>query len=102
MGLTDADLLKFDAKRLEDFDRKKAEETLRGEHGDVYRAQLVAALWIDFWREGLVSNNLPGYEPAWLEGFEEGMREVAAHLRQGDLIPGGIFYEQTMRGDSVL
>ena len=35
-------------------------------------------------------------EPAgsedWIKGWDEALSEVVAHLRQGDLIPGGILY----------
>lgn len=28
----------------------------------------------------------------WVQGWDDALREVVAHLRQGDLIPGGILY----------
>jgi hypothetical protein len=30
------------------------------------------------------------------EGMEEALRDIAAHLRQGDLLPGGVLYEDTL------
>lgn len=98
MTLSDDQLLDFDASRLADYDPKRARRTLE-EHGDVYRAQLVAAHWIDYWAKGVLGSG--SNSPEWRAGFEYAMREIAAHLRQGDLVPEGTLYEQTWRGESA-
>jgi hypothetical protein len=54
MALTDDQLLDFDPDRLAHFDLDEARQTLAGEHGDIFRAQLVAAPWINGWRERTV------------------------------------------------
>lgn len=97
--LSDRDLLDFDASRIAHFDREEARRTLSGEHAEVYRAQLVVARWIDQWREGVTGDAFLARErgPEWMKGFEEALREVAAHLRQGDFVPGGTLYEDQQR-----
>ena len=104
MSLTDEELFGFDHKRLAHFKRREAQDLLDGEHGDAYRTQLVAALWIDGWRERMEereespTGHIGGRTNEWYEGFEYAMREIAAHLRQGDLIPGGVLYDETADG----
>ena len=100
MALTDEELFDFDRKRLADFDIRPARRLLE-EQGDVYRAQLVAAKWIDYWREGVLGMSgpaAPRHSEDWNEGFEYAMRETAAHLRQGDLVPGGVLHDETLSG----
>src|SRR4051794_40187994 len=100
MPLTDEELWDFDHGRLADFDLSQAKAKLAG-HGDIYRVQLVAARFVDGWRDRMnemkesPSNR---HDDTWYDGFNYAMREVAAHLRQGDLIPGGILYEETDEG----
>lgn len=106
MSLTDTQLFDFDHKRLADFNLKEAQATLAGEHGDVYRTQLVAALWIDGWLERMdehadsVMASI-GHSEDYNKGFRDALREVAAHLRQGDLIRGGILHDETADGTLV-
>jgi hypothetical protein len=96
MTLTDEELLQFDETRLTDFDPARAQQAL-DEHGDVFRAQLITARWIEQWANGLEGDTwtLPS-EVEQRKGVIWALREVAAHLRQGDLIPGGTLYEQTV------
>jgi hypothetical protein len=91
MALTDDQLLEFDAGQYASYDEARAREALAGEHGDAYRAQLVAARWIEGWRRRTLAEGPAGSED-WVKGWDEGLSEVVAHLRQGDLIPGGILY----------
>lgn len=98
--MTDDQLLDFDHSRLAHFDLEEARSTL-ARLGDVYRAQLVAARWIDGWRDRMERR---GESPTHLRsedydaGFDQALREVAAHLRQGDLVPGGILHDETVDG----
>ena len=100
MPLTDDELFNFDHGRLADFDATKARERLARDDG-TYRAQLVAALWIEGWREHMESdcNELTASSPDWHDGFEYATRELAAHLRQGDLLPKGVLHDETDSGD---
>ena len=97
MPLTDDDLFDFDHGRLADFDLSEAKRQL-AEKGEVYRAQLVAAHWIEGWRERLEEDESPTKNEEWSDGYVTALREVTAHLRQGDLIPGGILHDETDSG----
>ena len=68
------------------------------EHGDVFRAQLVAARWLEGYRlrrveEQAAMIKIGAHGEEHEEGFDEAMRDVIAHLRQGDFLPGGTLYE---------
>ena len=91
MALSDDQLLDFDSGQYASYDEGKAREALAGEHGDAYRAQLVAARWIEAGGSARSPRSPAGSED-WVRGWDEGLSEVVAHLRQGDLIPGGILY----------
>ncbi len=94
MALTDDELLDFDHRALADFDLEAARRAL-AEHRDAYRAQLVTARWIDGWRERIERRRgePTGDSEDWHDGFDFAARELAAHLRQGDFLPGGVLYE---------
>jgi hypothetical protein len=36
------------------------------------------------------------HDPAYLRGFEAGLRDLAPHLRNGELLPGGSLYRVEM------
>jgi hypothetical protein len=91
MALSDDQLLDYDSGQYASYDEGKAREALAGEHGDTYRAQLVAARWVEGWRQRTLDQGPEGSED-WIRGWDDALREVVAHLRQGDLIPGGILY----------
>ena len=96
MALSDDQLLDFDAGNYASYDEAKARDILAGEDGDAYRAQLVAARWVEGWRRRTLAEDPAGSED-WV-GWDEALREVVAHLRQGDLIPGGILYTDAAGG----
>lgn len=89
--MKDDELLNFDRSRL-----AHAEETdfagLLVEHGDLYRNHLAIAKWIDRWREGMEGGMIEPSE--FQDGFRRGIADIAAHLRQGDLLPDGILLTQ--------
>lgn len=89
---TDDQLLDFDSSNLADYDETTARATLAGEHGDTFRNQLVIARWLSRWVENM--DGLGAADKAYQEGYERALREVAAHLRQGDLLPGAVLYEE--------
>lgn len=95
-SIDDERLFEFDPSRLSDFDVARAHRFL-AEHGDVYRTQLVMALWLDGWRERMGDHDWGETPPA--EAFDYAMREVAAHLRQGDFLPTGLFFRETSAGE---
>ena len=82
-----------DEAALADYDRGRAEQALE-KYGDAFRFQLIAARQIERWAEGLRLS--PGSLPArFVEGYVQALREVAAHLRQCDYLPGGAFFDTT-------
>jgi hypothetical protein len=97
VALTDDELLDFEEKELADYDRGRAVQALR-QHGEIFRSQLVAARWIHQWADRLME--LPALDPAANQAFVNALLDVAAHLRQGDFLPGSAIYKQTV-GDSV-
>ena len=66
-------------------------------YGDAFRYQLIAAKHIHEWAERLERPSLAIIEPEQNEGFVKALREVAAHLRQGEYLPRGTLYEDTIR-----
>jgi hypothetical protein len=100
MAFRDDELLEFDPSRMPDFDRLKALEALE-EHGEVFRAQLVAARWIDGWRRRLEAHRGgPTSSADFDDGVDFALREIVAHLRLGDFLPGGRLYEDEVTGRS--
>jgi hypothetical protein len=72
------------------------------EHGDLYRVQLVAARWFDDYRKRRRTSHAkrsPGslHSDDHEKGFDEAMRDVVAHLRQGDFLPGGKLYQDAVK-----
>jgi hypothetical protein len=89
--LTDDELLDFDTQRMANFDASRSEVLLSEQH-DLYRNHLIVARWICGWADRLEEDPESGPGDK-LESFVLALREVATHLRQGDLVPGGILYE---------
>lgn len=84
MPLTDEDveLLDFDATDYEHYDRAEAERQLE-KHGEGFRAQLRIARHLDWW----ASQTPPADEGGEVQ--IRTLRDIAAHIRQGDYLPGG-------------
>jgi hypothetical protein len=85
--LPDEVLLDFDASAYRDWDQA-AVDRLLVEQPDLYRNHLAIARGLEAYA------NAPTADRKWAEGHDEGLREVAMHLRQGELLPGGFLYEQ--------
>jgi hypothetical protein len=96
MALSDDDLLDFDLTRLAHLDVPP--RTLLAQHGDHYRSQLRIAHWLDGWRERLEADQSFLSDDKRKAGASDALREVAAHLRQGDFLPGGTLYEDEESG----
>jgi hypothetical protein len=94
MTLTDEELFDFDEKRLADYDAKKARQDLK-QYGDAFRFQLVAAKHIEGWADRLEEHS-GTVDPQFNAGYVLALREVAAHLRQSDYLPGGILFDETL------
>lgn len=96
MALSDDELFDFDTAGLA-IDSARLSRAL-AQQGNVYRAQLVAARWFEGWRLQIRERGAGERSPDYLEGFDEALATVVAHLRQGDLIPGGPLYEDEVGG----
>lgn len=97
---TTNDLLDFDASTLEFGEAGDARMLLR-EHGDVFRAQLVAARWLDGYRHRRFTSQQTrpgGWPDAHQAGWDDAMKDVVEHLRQGDFLPGGRLYDDEAKG----
>jgi hypothetical protein len=98
--MTDDELVRFfDYTRVKDREGtpKAAKEMLK-QHGELYRAQLVAAKFAEGWRKRTVERDPSPSSPdrKYLEGFNSALREMTAHLLLGDFLPGGTLYRQEM------
>jgi hypothetical protein len=72
MALTDDELFDFDKQELMGWDSARVERAL-AEQRDAYRAQLVAARWIDGWRRRLGEPDAPAQK--WQSrGLSTGLR----------------------------
>ena len=91
---TDEELLAFDTSLMANWDPERA-GTLLSEQHDLYRNHLVVARWIWGWAEEVEEDEELGSRER-RESFVLALREVATHLRQGDLVPGGILYEDAI------
>ena len=80
------DLFDFDTNRLADYDPARVRRALR-EHPAVYVSHLQVAQWIEGWAERLEERSASELHDH--RGSGQALREVAAHLRQADLVPGG-------------
>lgn len=99
MALSDDDLLDFDGDRLAAYDPVRSEELLAGEHRDAFRAQLVAAMFVEGWISRIREDDWAGLHPeGYYDGFKAALREMAAHFRQGNLVPGGVLHDETDAG----
>lgn len=79
MTSSDDQLLDFDASKYAHYDESEARQNLEA-HGDLFRGQLRVARSLDTW-----ALRLPDEGDA---DFRSALNEVAAHIRQGDYLPG--------------
>jgi hypothetical protein len=87
---TDEELLTFD-QRLDHHDKDQAVERLE-RMPELYRNHLMIAKMIDGWVAGFEGRPLLSDETR--QGIVLELRQISAYLRQGDLLPGGVLYEE--------
>lgn len=97
MTISDDELLDFETDLLADWDDARARRLLV-EQPDVYRNHLIVARFIDEWVEELMDEPVIS-SVDFHSGYIEGVRELAAHLRQGDFVVGGMLHDHIARGD---
>ncbi len=89
--LDEDQLLDFDRARLADWDGARAQRLLV-EQPELYRNHLAIARGLQGWAERLEADPSEGDDD-----FVRAICEIAAHLRQGDFIPGAAMYEEWTR-----
>jgi hypothetical protein len=94
--LSDEELPGFDESLLAHFELGHAIEALE-RHGDAFRYQLVAARWAEEWADWLENDPAFAVANEYQSGYVRALREVTAHLRQCDFLPGAMIYEDTIR-----
>jgi hypothetical protein len=80
-------LLDFDTGILADYDPARVRQALR-EHPAVYANQLQIAHWLQGWADRLQTEFLTQGDDTDVDVIHA-LREIAAHPRQADLVPGG-------------
>ena len=97
MALTDEELFDFDRERLDAYDKRRVNEVI-AKMPDLYRNHLTIAKWIDGWRERMGEPSpMDLRSDDYQKGTEFALREIAAHLRQADFVPGGVLYEDLVQ-----
>jgi hypothetical protein len=84
----DEELLDFDTSRVAEWNERHARQLLAGVDANLYRNHLAIAKWIDGWAQTLIGDH-SAESDAYAAGMEKGVKEIAAHLRQGDFVSGG-------------
>lgn len=84
-------LLDFDTSGYMGWNRERADRFLV-EQPELYRNHLAIARWVEQWEERMRDAHDLGEE--FLEGHTSALHDIAAHLRQGDFVPGRAMYEE--------
>lgn len=86
--------LNFDTSNLSSFDLAEAERLLI-EQPDLYRNHLQIASFLEKYAARIQDPDspLPGSRDL-NEGYADGMTDIAAHLRQGDFVEGGVLLRE--------
>jgi hypothetical protein len=87
-------LFDFDTDRLAGYDPVRVDRALR-EHSAIYVNHLQVAQWLQGWAERLDEQADSRRDDT---DFIRALREVAAHLRQADLVPGGPLLDEDAEG----
>jgi hypothetical protein len=85
---TDEELLNFDREGIEDWDEAGA-MVLFVEQPDLYRNHLAVALYLDGWAAKVEEHERASSSAQFSRGYVEALRQLAAYLRKGALLPGG-------------
>lgn len=89
------DIFDFDTEKLADYNPDRIERVLL-DHPGVYVNHLFIADHLAEWSSRLSDGALER-DSDFNRGYAKALREVAAHLRQGDYVPNGAFMEDVRR-----
>jgi hypothetical protein len=86
--------LNFDTSNLSSFDLEAAEQLLQ-EQPELYKNHLLIASYLEQYAGRIrdTASSLPGSREL-NEGYADGMTDIAAHLRQGDFVEGGVLLRE--------
>ncbi|MHA3701486.1 hypothetical protein ACXR2U_04830 [Jatrophihabitans sp. YIM 134969] len=87
--MTAPDYFTFDTSNLADYNPARVATAFR-DHPAVYVNHLQVAAWVRGWADRLVEGG--NHEED--DDFVRALREIVAHLRQADLLPGGPLLEE--------
>lgn len=90
----------FDTENLADYDEKRMEVAL-AEHPALIVNHLHIAAQLEAWAGRLLEDRVIPRNEQSNTGFAAGLREVAAHLRQADYLPGGAMLEEVESQDTL-
>ena len=91
----DEELLDFDPAGYAEWDRTMADRLLI-EEPVLYRNHLAIARWLQQWADRMEEHHSGlSEEEEWSEGHNHAVRDITAHLRQGDFVPGRAMYERS-------
>ncbi|MEH3157296.1 MAG: hypothetical protein PGN29_19085 [Gordonia paraffinivorans] len=89
--MSQPDYLSFDRDNLADFDQERLDQAL-ADKPELTENHLKIALSLETWADNFEHDvaERPSMEDSdYNRGYREALREVAAHLRQCDYLPGG-------------
>ena len=84
----------FDEAQLASYDQSPVNKALR-EHPAIYLNHLELAEHLDAWAAALDKDHTS--PPGTGDAYQTAIREVAAHLRQADYVPGGTMLDGGVR-----
>jgi hypothetical protein len=90
------EIFDFDVERLADYNPARIDQVL-DEHPALYINHLTVADHIAGWAERmvpLIEEDMATDGSEFNRGYAKALREVAAHLRQGDYVPSGAFMQE--------
>jgi hypothetical protein len=88
--LPDEELLDFDSTEYAEWDQATADRLLI-EEPVLYRNHLVIARWLQQWANRI---DRPDFSNDFDEGEWAALKQIIAHLRKGDFVPGHGIYER--------
>lgn len=89
------EIFDFDTESLADYNPNRIELVLL-DHPGVYVSHLFIANHLEGWASRLLEGALER-DSDFNRGYGKALREVAAHLRQGDYVPSGAFMDDLRR-----
>jgi len=85
-------LLNFDRSQIFDWDQKRQDELLAGDHRELYLNHLLIAKNLEAWAARMLEGPMASRgNPVRNKGYVQALDDIAAFLRKGYYVPGGTF-----------